>query len=287
MIGGGCLRPPSKPYILKSGTAEITHALSDDVVTLLAGDDGSVVANQRASPCQLPLASVVSLNRLLQEGQLLHELHHNRVVGIGSDTVVKIGSDIDPDHANNLQHINEHVPGIPTPRFLGGLSSCGLAYIFLSRPQVTPQMVWPDFTVGQKLPVKRQLTEHLKRLRAEPPPRAAGQNMRLGSFKSGICKDMRRSQRESSAPLHTEAEWNDFLCRESGRATTAWTSMVRSFMAEDHRVVMTHGDLHPATSCTIGPRELLKDWVDDLPTDAVGHYPVDFSLDCLISRWLG
>ncbi|KAL8387344.1 hypothetical protein RB595_009974 [Gaeumannomyces hyphopodioides] len=311
-----------KPYLLKGESADITHTLSDVIVALLAGDGRSVV-DQSASPSQLPPALVASLNSLLREGEVLHELHEHWVVDIGSDNVVKIGLGIDPDHISNLQHINEHMPEIPTPRFLGALSGGRLTYIFMSRSQgVTLESIWPDLTVGQKLSVKQQLAEHLKRLRQKSP--LAGQT-RLGSFESGICKDLRRSLRVSSAPLHSETEWNDFLCKEPGRTVTAFITMIRSFMTEDHRIVMTHGDLHPrnimvvtgasddgeadirVTSIldwelagwypehwefvralsTIGSRERWNDWVEYLPADAIGQYPVEYSLDCLIHRWLG
>ncbi|KAL8282045.1 hypothetical protein RB597_009653 [Gaeumannomyces tritici] len=332
-----------KPYLLKDESADITHTLSDVIVALLVGDgrsavdqsaspsqsspalaagDGSAV-DQSATSSQLPPALVASLNRLLREGEVLHGLHQHWVVDIGSGNVAKIGLGIDPDHISNLQHINEHMPEIPTPRFLGALSGGRLTYIFMSRSQgVTLESIWPDLTVGQKLSVKQQLAEHLKRLRQKSP--LAGQT-RLGSFESGIYKDLRRSLRVSSAPLHSETEWNDFLCKEPGRTATAFIRMIRSFMTEGHRIVMTHGDLHPrnimvvtgasdggeadirVTSIldwelagwypehwefvralnTIGSRGRWNDWVEYLPADAIGQYPVEYSLDCLIDRWLG
>jgi hypothetical protein len=104
--------------------------------------------------------------------------------------------------------------------------------------------------------------------------------------------------------------------------------MIHSFMREDHRMVMTHGDLHPrnimvkwerneesaegeqsirVTSLidwelggwypeywefvkalqTINARSSVADWCDYLPTEAIGKWPVEFSIDSLIGRWLG
>ncbi|KAG9255164.1 uncharacterized protein F5Z01DRAFT_654130 [Emericellopsis atlantica] len=38
---------------------------------------------------------------------------------------------------------------------------------------------------------------------------------------------------------------------------------------------------------TIPARSSLRDWIDYLPTAAIGKHPIEYSLDCLISRWLG
>ncbi|KAG7140511.1 hypothetical protein HYQ46_007976 [Verticillium longisporum] len=38
---------------------------------------------------------------------------------------------------------------------------------------------------------------------------------------------------------------------------------------------------------TIDVRSPLQDWTDYLPTEAIGKYPMEYALDCLISRWLG
>ena len=86
---------------------------------LASGKHGSEQLTQ--STHHLPLASVDRLNQLLREGEVLHALLQNWVIGISEEIAVKIGSDTDPDHINNLQYINDHVPGVPAPRFLGAL----------------------------------------------------------------------------------------------------------------------------------------------------------------------
>lgn len=99
--------------------------------------------------------------------------------------------------------------------------------------------------------------------------------------------------------------------------------MIRSSLRIDHRIVMTHGDLHPrnimvawgdgdggeelkVTSIldwefagwyreyweflkalnTIG-RAPLHDWVEYLPTEAIGIYPSEYAMDCILDRCLG
>jgi hypothetical protein len=111
--------------------------------------------------------------------------------------------------------------------------------------------------------------------------------------------------------------------------------MLRSSMKDDHRIVMTHGDLHPRNIMVtleasqpiptqgeavrtgdtivrvssiidwetagwypeswefvkavsmIDPRGPLSDWIDFLPIDAIGYFPMEFSIDRLLDQWLG
>ena len=37
----------------------------------------------------------------------------------------------------------------------------------------------------------------------------------------------------------------------------------------------------------VPPRGPLWDWVDFLPGEAIGNYPVECAVDCLLDRWLG
>lgn len=103
--------------------------------------------------------------------------------------------------------------------------------------------------------------------------------------------------------------------------------MIRSSLREDHRIVFTHGDLHPRNIMvswegnqrsvaaaenlrvtaildwefagwypeywefvkalnTIRTRGPLRDWIDFLPTDAIGSYMIEYSIDCVLGRWL-
>ena len=37
----------------------------------------------------------------------------------------------------------------------------------------------------------------------------------------------------------------------------------------------------------IDTRGPLSDWIDFLPTDAIGYFPIEFSIDRLLDQWLG
>lgn len=65
---------------------------------------------------------------------------------------------------------------------------------------------------------------------------------------------MRRFQRVSDGPICSEGEFNDFLCSDPRRTASPWIKMLRSFLKEDHRLVRTHGDLHP--------RNIMVEWVE-------------------------
>lgn len=77
-----------------------------------------------------------------------------------------------------------------------------------------------------------------------PRPRESAEAA-LGGGLPARCKDVRRSERVAAVQIKTEAEFNDFLCSEPGRSNTPWINMIRSFMRDDHAIVVTHGDLHP------------------------------------------
>lgn len=304
------------PYVLTDGVFEITHTLSNYVRALLLGEE-TAPDQHLSSPHHLSPDSVEVLNHRLR--------HSNWVVGLGNDMVVKIGPGMDLDHIDNLQYINDNVPGIPTPRCHGALRCGQQIYIFLSRaPGLSLESVWQELTRTQKLSVQQQLTSLFHTLRAQLPLPSDG--VTLGGFKSSLCKDVRRSVRVSSDTLFDEPAFNDFLCRKEGRTHTPWVSMIRSSLRDDHQIVMTHGDLHPRNIMVVlegdkggGERAIqvssildweyagwypeywefvkalnttrhrgpLRDWYEYLPTEAIGKHFIEYSLDCQIDCWLG
>lgn len=269
------------------------------------------------------------LNPVMKNAEVLWSLHGTFVLGLGAAEVVKIGRGLDPDGTTNLQYVNTHLPEVPTPLYLGSFTSNQRAYIFMSRAEgVALDTLWPKLSARHKLSVQEQLNTLFRAIRAQPLElHQSGQGApKIGSFLSATCKDTRREQRVSTAPIRSEAEFNDFLCHEPRRTVTPWIKMIRSALGEDHRLVMTHGDLHPrnimvkweggsdeedrhlrVTSIidwelggwypeywefvkslsTIPSRGPMSDWFNYLPTGAIGMWPVEYSTDCLLDRWLG
>ena len=274
------------------------------------------------------------LNEAIERGEVLWDLHGKCVLAISGSAVVIISGPVDLDATGNLHYVNTHTPElqVPTPRLLGALRSNRRVFIFMTKAAgVTLESLWPQLSSTQKASIQSQLSAIFSVLRAEPSNPDAHTGPQMGGFESGICKDTRRFQRVSDRPICSEGEFNDFLCSDPRRTATPWIKMLRSFLKEDHRLVRTHGDLHPRnimvewvegeeggpaeqtdkririTSlidwdlggwypeywefvkalATLDLRSPLADWCDYLPVEAIGSWPVEFSLDCLIGRWFG
>jgi len=312
------------------GSVKVTHSLDQSVLDLV----------HAISECDEVLSHIskemaAAFNQLMRGGEILFQLHDTFVIEIGPSHVVKVAQSLDPDHINNIQYVATHVPGLPIPHCLGVLRSDQRTYLFMSRAtDTTLESVWPDLSVTQKTSVQQQLNSLFQLLRT-PTAEDSGSDVRLGGFTSGLCKDLRRTQRVSSAHLRTEAEFNDFLLQHPKKTVNSWVKMLRSSMKDDHRIVMTHGDLHPRNIMVtlddsqaipvqgevmltehkvvrvssiidweaagwypeswefvkavrmIDPRGPLSDWIDFLPTDAIGYFPMEFSIDRLVDQWLG
>ncbi|KAK4184851.1 hypothetical protein QBC35DRAFT_525303 [Podospora australis] len=254
------------------------------------------------------------LNKAIKHGEVLWELHGKYVLAIGEAAVVKIShGPVDSDIIGNLHYINTYAPQVPTPTLLRALTSGNRTYLFMTMAAgVTLESIWPELSSLQKLSVQSQLNEILSVLRSnkvpDTTPLAGRVAPRIGTFTHGTCRDTRRLQRVANGPICNESEFNDF-CSDQMKSTTSWVRMIRSLMKDGHRVVRTHGDLHPRNIMvewvlqenkasdywefvnvlsTVDPKSPgLADWCDYLPTEAIGSWPVEFSLDCLISRWLG
>lgn len=303
---------------LKDDAIKVSHPLCRELLAF-AGLEGQVTDDELVS------ALMPKLHRLMRAGgHILFSLHDTSVLSLSETEVVKIGStSLNPEGITNLHYINSHLPQIPSPKFLGSLMSRQRIYVFMSRGKgTTLEELWPQLQVADKQSVQKQLNDIFRVLRATQL-RPDDNPRKIGGFMSGLCQDMRRWPR-SCEDLSTEAEFNDFLCRHENtrRTQTPWIKMIRSFMKNDHKLVMTHGDLHPrnimvdweegrkdikitsildwemagwypeywefvkalATADERGP---LRDWCDYLPTEAIGQWPTEYSIDLLISRWIG
>ncbi|KAI4642607.1 uncharacterized protein J4E79_011489 [Alternaria viburni] len=312
------------------GSVKVTHSLDQSVLNLVhATSECDEVLSH------IPKEMAAAFNQLTRGGEILFQLHDTFVIEIGPSHVVKVAQSLDPDHVDNIQYLATHVPELPIPQCLGVLRSDQRTYLFMSRATgTTLESVWSDLSATQKKSLQEQLSSLFRLLRS-PTAEDSRSGVQLGSFTSGLCKDLRRTQRISSAPLRTEAEFNDFLLQHPKKTVTPWVKLLRSSMKDDHRIVMTHGDLHPRNIMVtlehsqaipvqgevvqiehtnirvssiidweaagwypdswefvkavsmIDPRGPLSDWIDFLPTDAIGYFPMEFSIDRLLDQWLG
>lgn len=186
------------------------------------------------------------LNEVIKKGRELWKLHGTSTLAIGENEIVKIGTSLDPDGTTNLEYVNTQLPSIPTPSLLGCLRSGRRTYVFMSRAEgVTLESISPELSRTQKLSIQTQLNAMFQALRVRPTwldfwpctmlgdvlsslQRLVWQQSQhvgptIGSFVSMKCKDTRRLQRVSDVPIHSEAEFNDFLLmlrpRKNGKST--------------------------------------------------------------------
>lgn len=132
--------PPTNKDASSSSAAELHGLLiQSDVVEITHPLDQRILAHA-GIPCsgtESPSADIhtltTGLNQALRTSWVLWNLHSSFVLSLGRCEVVKTGTSLDPDGAANLQYINTHAPEIPTPSFLGSLTSGRRRYCFMSR----------------------------------------------------------------------------------------------------------------------------------------------------------
>ncbi|KAI0871377.1 hypothetical protein GGS24DRAFT_62155 [Hypoxylon argillaceum] len=320
---------------VSGSSTEIILPLSAELRQLLFGAETS------ASTEEQPLDSgrlSSELDRVIRGSELLWNLHSTFVLALSPCVVVKIRPSDGVDEGANLLFLESAAPKeVLAPYCLGCVKSRHLTYLFMKRIEgETLEKVWPLLTSRQKSSVQAQLNKMLTALRSSQLAAGTHPGGNLGSFGSAHCKDMRRSVRVAPTSIANETGLNEFLCSDPQRSSTPWIKMVRGFMRNDHRIVMTHGDLHPRNImvkwegladqetaedlqlshherrltvtgiidwemsgwypeyweyvkalATVDMKGPLVDWCEFLPTDAIGEWPVEFSIDLLISRWLG
>ncbi|KAI0903052.1 hypothetical protein F4823DRAFT_629722 [Ustulina deusta] len=260
---------------------------------------------------ETPIKVVVeALNNLIQEGQILHQLHGTYVISVGLHYAVKTDTSGDLDQITNLQYIHDKFPDIPAPRCLGTIADGQRIYFFMSRsPGSTLESVWPDLSVSTKVSLRNQLNSlfhHIRSLCFESQTERA----LIGGFVSGVSKDIRKTERIASNPVRSEKEFNQFLCSKPGRTTTMLIKTVCSSMSHNHRIDENGRMLEDTVRVSsildweaagwypehwefvkamhaIDSRGPLRDWIDYLPTEAIGNYVIEYSVDCLIDRWHG
>ncbi|PGH36831.1 hypothetical protein GX50_00288 [[Emmonsia] crescens] len=304
--------------------AKILHDLSADLVAIAQCHASLDERVSRANP----LAIIEGLNRAIAESDIVWELGSTAVLGLSPGIVMKAGCGIDIDHVPTMEYIKTRAPCVPIPDIHGVFQAGNRNYVFMTRIKGEAlDQVWKSLNTTQKASIKEQLGPMFSSIRSVPPPPSDEPQAILGGGIPRRCKDVRRHIREAERPLENEAEFNQFLTSHPRRTETAWLAMIRSFLATDHKFVMTHGDLHPrnimvtvsdvsSTHPSAGHVEItgLIDWemcgyypeyweyVKALHTVSpgdgfddwwaylpvsIGVWPKEFCVDMLISRWMG
>ena len=112
-------------------------------------------------------------------------------------------------------------------------------------PGSTLQELWPTLSTDSKQIIAEQLKSHFDELRAIPSPSPCY----FGSLETHICVDRRQLTRLNVGEhrlISSEKEFNKFIMTDLlHHYPTEYYNMLLSMMRQDHRVVLTHGDLHP------------------------------------------
>ena len=234
---------------------------------------------------------------------------------------LKFNSSIDVGHVSMLDHIHAHAPGLPIPHALGMVASPSRKHLFMTYfSGDTLEARWPHLCAEQKRSVRDQLNNVFSALRMLPPPASSDERVPFGGGIPARCKDNRRANPRVADRLITdEQQFNVFLTTEKNRTQNAWITKIRAQLREDHKCVMTHGDLHAGNvivrmcdenvllvgvvdweTCgwypeyweyvkalfTMPYKGSLSDWWEYLPP-AIGVWPHEYAIDLLITRWHG
>jgi aminoglycoside phosphotransferase (APT) family kinase protein len=185
-------------------------------------------------------------DRLLQLPEILEQgepLLAKKVVALGDDVVIKFGKTIDPTELHIMQYLTMNCPAVRCPKPLGFVVLGKVRYLFMTRVQgSTLHSLWPSLMVQQRDGVRNSLEEMLSAMRSL----VWTPGTPLGTLSEPhICQDARTYVR-TGGPFYNEAEFNSFLLRDPlPRISSSYLRWMQSCLRDDHKIVMTHGDLNP------------------------------------------
>lgn len=215
--------PEGQPKILRPRAPEVTALL------------------QRYSELGCEPSSRGSLSRSLKSGRVIWCHFARAVVQLDDRIVVKLGSNLSLTDADMTAHIRSHSADIPVPHPLGALSIGGMTYAFMTLIEGRSlDGLWQDLSNTEKCSVRGQLNVLLENLRSLLLP-----SQYLGGGNPPQCIDCRMWRRKSPERLKNETQFNDFLLSGNRRSgMEPYVDFVRSMLKENHRDLLTHGDLH-------------------------------------------
>lgn len=240
------------------------------------------------------------------------------VVGLTPLIALKVSQRSMIWYLETYEYIVWHAPTILVAKFLGVLTTDGFAYTFMQRVHgVRLDTIWGRLGQAEKDSIRQQLTEPFKLLRALRRPTSS---LALGTGSPPRCIDMRQYVRVSAERITSESEFNRFLTEVDPSPLSPMLDMTLSYLREDHRIVMTHGDLRPGNIMvsgnerdksikveaimnweasgmypayweyvkalrTICVRDKTLDWYKFLPIDAIGVWGADYYIHRFIDSF--
>lgn len=168
------------------------------------------------------------------------------VLQIDEELVVKITSekDLALTESQSLAFLQEKLPTfqVPKPHGLVVLGSFSLLFTSLV-PGIPLDRAWGLFDSTQKAACRDQLDQMLSQLRSLKLPADAP----FGGVEGGACRDIRRDRRDSTSPIYSTRDFEDFIFSGSTSASTTYIKVLRDLLPEkETSAVFTHGDVRPA-----------------------------------------
>jgi aminoglycoside phosphotransferase len=180
---------------------------------------------------------------LISQGEILWELYNRKVVKVAEKIVVKLGRGVhDFRDEVILMELVANFTSIPVPRVFGfHHNDNDECFVFMSYAEgCTLESVWNSLGTEGRDKIVSQLQGYFAELRSLPPPSP----VIFGSIATGICRDARRHERQRRY-IGSESQFNEFLGDFTLRRNSDHVRLLLSGLKEDHRIVLTHGDLHP------------------------------------------
>ncbi|POR34197.1 Uncharacterized protein TPAR_05618 [Tolypocladium paradoxum] len=177
----------------------------------------------------------------LHRAKNLSAFNHSKkkVLKINSNTVVKLGPNLDITEVDNIGFIHSHTT-IPVPKILNVYEKDGCQYIlmeFLDGEKL--ETVWPNLSPAEKGSICLELREYLRQMREIPPPADF-----IGSVTGGPAVDRRSLGPIKGGPFSCEEDFNKWQLAQMRENTPLLNQEIYSAMHRtDHSIVFSHGDL--------------------------------------------
>jgi len=248
----------------------------------------------------------------IPSGTVLSCVWSRKITKIRDTIVVKQGQDLNNflDEAALIQFVKKNTT-IPVPEVLGlHYTEEEECYLFMSLVEgCSLSSKWRSMPAKDKHHITSQLVDYISQLRSLKPP----QPITFGSLVNETCRDVRREQRQCRF-ITSERQFNDFLGNFTLRRDSQKVRLLLSSLRDNHKVLLTHGDLHPrnimvqGTSVTgiidwehggwypeyweylkglnsFDPSEECPDWWEYLKC-ITGDYMLEWAIDTLLDHFI-
>jgi aminoglycoside phosphotransferase len=196
---------------------------------------------------------------MIADGEVLWELFSCKVIKVSTTIVVKVGRGVDRfrDEVALMEFVKQST-SIPIPEVFGfHHNEDDECFIFMSYVEgCTLESSWPSLGLEDRKTIESQLAGYIAELRSLPCPNPVA----LGSLATHFCRDSRRMERICQS-ISSERQFNEFLGKFTFRRDSEFARMLQSCLKDNHRIVLTHGDLQPRNIFVQGDRVTgIIDW---------------------------